>query len=82
MPTFFGAPVIMSPLIAVTLTDGDHQGFYIKRGAVAIAMQQDIRVQSQYSLQHLATQLVADAIYGVKRMDTNKTMGVALLDPS
>ena len=81
VPSFFGMPVMTTSLFGSALGTGTQVGYCIKRGAVAIAMQQDIRVQSEYSVDFLATKVVADCIYGVKRMSTNKVMGIELLNP-
>ena len=79
VPSFFGMPVVQSSLIATTAGTGNEIGYCFHKGAVAIAMQQEIRVQSEYSVDFLATKVVADCIYGVKRMTENKTMGVEIL---
>ena len=81
VPTFFGMPVITSSLIGSATGTGNEVGYCIKKGAVAIAIQQEVRVQSEYSVDYLATKMVADCIYGVKRMSTNKVMGIELLNP-
>ena len=44
------------------------------RDAIALALQKDVRVQSDYELRGLSSLLVADAIYGVKEM--RDTFGV------
>lgn len=44
---------------------GDHNLVFHKE-AFALAMQRDIRVQSQYSLKSLAEEVVGDVLYGVK----------------
>ena len=79
VPTFFGMPVVQSSLIATSGSTSAEIGYCFHKGAVAIAMQQEIRVQSEYSVDFLATKVVADCIYGVKRMTENKTMGVEIL---
>ena len=79
VPTFFGVPVVQSSLIATTAGTSNEIGYCFHRGAVAIAVQQEIRIQSEYSVDFLATKMVADCIYGVKRMTENKTMGVEIL---
>ena len=81
VPSFFGMPVMTTSLFGSALGTGNEVGYCIKRGAVALAVQQDIRVQSEYSVDFLATKVVADCIYGVKRMSTNKVMGIELLNP-
>ena len=79
VPTFFGMPVVQSSLIATTAGTSNEIGYCFHRGAVAIAVQQEIRIQTEYSVDFLATKMVADCIYGVKRMTENKTMGVEIL---
>ena len=79
VPSFFGMPVVQSSLIATTAGTDNEIGYVFHRGAVAIAMQQEIRIQTEYSVDFLATKMVADCIYGVKRMTENKTMGIEIL---
>ena len=81
VPTFFGMPVITSSLLGSAAGTGNEVGYCIKKGAVALAVQQEIRVQSEYSVDYLGTKMVADCIYGVKKMSTNKVMGIELLNP-
>ena len=81
VPTFFGMPVITSSLIGAATGTGNEVGYCVKKGAVAIAIQQEIRVQSEYSVDYLATKMVADCIYGVEKMTANKVMGIELLNP-
>ena len=79
VPSFFGMPVIQTSLIVQTTTANHQVGYCVHKGCVALAMQQDIRVQSEYSVDFLATKVVADCIYGVEKMTANKVMGVELL---
>ena len=81
VPMFFGMPVITTSMFSTTASTGTEVGYCIKRGAVAIAVQQEIRVQSEYSVDFLATKVVADVIYGVEKMTANKIMGIELLNP-
>ena len=81
VPNFFGMPVITSSLLGSATGTGNEAGYCIKRGAVALAVQQDVRVQSEYSVDYLATKVVADVIYGTLKMTTNKVMGIELLNP-
>ena len=81
VPNFFGMPVITSSLLGSGTGTGNEAGYCIKRGAVALAVQQEIRVQSEYSVDFLATKVVADVIYGTLKMTTNKVMGIELLNP-
>tara|TARA_Y100000310_G_scaffold169948_1_gene170157 strand:+ start:206 stop:1162 length:957 start_codon:yes stop_codon:yes gene_type:complete len=79
VPSFFGMPVIQTSLIVQTTTANHQVGYCVHKGCVALAMQQDIRVQSEYSVDFLATKVVADCVYGVEKMTANKVMGVELL---
>ena len=44
-------------------------GAIFHKSAVAFASQQEVRVQSEYSIDALGTKVVADLLYGVKRID-------------
>lgn len=44
-------------------------GAIFHKSAVAFASQQEVRVQSEYSIDSLGTKVVADLLYGVKRID-------------
>ena len=81
VPQFFGMPVLTSSLIGAATGTGNEVGYCVKKGAVAIAIQQEIRVQTEYSVDYLATKMVADCIYGVEKMTANKVMGIELLNP-
>ena len=81
VPMFFGMPVITTSMIGAATGTGNEVGYCVKKGAVAIAIQQEIRVQSEYSVDYLATKMVADCIYGVEKMTANKVMGIELLNP-
>ena len=81
VPTFFGMPVITTSMIGAATGTGNEVGYCVKKGAVALAIQQEVRVQSEYSVDFLATKMVADCIYGVEKMTANKVMGIELLNP-
>ena len=81
VPQFFGMPVLTSSMIGSAAGTGNEVGYCVKKGAVAIAIQQEVRVQSEYSVDFLATKMVADCIYGVEKMTANKVMGIELLNP-
>jgi len=81
VPTFFGMPVITTSMIGAATGAGNEVGYCVKKGAVALAIQQEVRVQSEYSVDFLATKMVADCIYGVEKMTANKVMGIELLNP-
>ena len=80
VPNFFGMPVLTTSQLPVTTSTGDQVAYCVKRGAVALAVQQEVRVQSEYSVDFLATKVVADVIYGTLKMTTNKVMGIELLN--
>jgi len=61
--TLYGIPVFMSPLISSASGTGVEAGYLLHRSSVAVAVQQDIRVQSSYSIDNLGTRVVADVIY-------------------
>lgn len=54
---------------------GDHNLLFHKE-AFALAMQKDIRIQSQYDIDALATKVVGDVLYGVK--EYRDTFGVVV----
>ena len=81
VPSFFGMPVLTSSLIGSAAGTGNEVAYCVKKGCVALAVQQDVRVQSEYSVDYLATKVVADVIYGTLKMTTNKVMGIELLNP-
>ena len=68
----YGMDVIFTQAIA----DGgtNRSGAVYVPGACAFAASQDVRVQSDYSVDYLGTKVIADMIYGVKLLDsaTNK----------
>ena len=68
MGKLFGINVYMSN----TIGTGDAEttpGAIFHKSAAACAVQQDVRVQSEYSIDALGTKVVADMIYGVKVLD-------------
>jgi hypothetical protein len=81
VPQFFGMPVITTSMIGAATGTGNEVGYCVKKGAVALAVQQEVRVQTEYSVDFLATKMVADCIYGVEKMTANKVMGIELLNP-
>lgn len=58
----YGMPVIMSN--ALGSADDSVAGVIFHKTTVGFAMQQDIRMQSEYDIDYLGTKVVADAIYG------------------
>ena len=69
--SLFGMPVYMSPLISSASGTGVEAGYIAHTSCVAVAMQQGIRIQSEYSVDALGTKVVADVIYGVKLTDSS-----------
>ena len=67
----YGMPVYMTPLISSASGTGTEAGYIAHNSCVAVAAQQDIRVQSSYSIDNLGTRVVADVIYGVKLTDSS-----------
>ena len=81
--TLYGMPVINTPLITSASGASNEVGYLCHKSCVAVAVQQDIRVQSDYSIDNLGTRVVADVIYGVKLTDhANFKKGVRLNQPS
>ena len=68
----YGMDVFFSPAISTGGTN--RSGAVYVPGACAFAASQDVRVQSDYSVDYLGTKVIADMIYGVKLLDsaTNK----------
>lgn len=58
----YGLPVMMTNALATGGTDVC--GVIFHKTTAGFAMQQDIRMQSDYSIDHLGTKVVADALYG------------------
>ena len=58
----YGMPVLMSN--ALENGASDVAGVIFHKTTVGFAMQQDIRMQSEYDIDYLGTKVVADAIYG------------------
>jgi len=72
----FGIPVMTSSLIPTTSSDGIEVGYLVHKSAIAVAVQQDIRVQSEYSVDYLGTKVVADIIYGAVITTSNHVKGI------
>ena len=65
----YGMDVFYSNAIS-TATDNDKSvGAVYVPSACAFAAQQDVRVQSEYSVDYLGTKVIADIIYGMKLLD-------------
>ena len=77
----FGIPVMTSSLIPTTSSDGIEVGYLVHKSAIAVAVQQDIRVQSEYSVDYLGTKVVADIIYGAVITTGSHVKGIEFLNP-
>ena len=77
----FGIPVFQSSLIPTTASTGIEAAYLVHKSAIAVAVQQDIRVQSAYSIDYLGTRVVADIIYGAAVTTSNHVKGIEFLNP-
>ena len=77
----FGIPVFTSSLIPTTASAGIESAYLVHKSAIAVAVQQDIRVQSEYSVDYLGTKVVADIIYGAVITTSNHVKGIEFLNP-
>tara|TARA_R100000700_G_C3168289_1_gene143181 strand:+ start:545 stop:1507 length:963 start_codon:yes stop_codon:yes gene_type:complete len=68
MGKLFGINVYMSNTIATAGTA--ISGAVFHKSAAVCAVQQDVRVQAEYSIDALGTKVVADMIYGAKLIDS------------
>jgi len=76
----FGIPVFTSSLIPTTSSDGIEVGYLVHKSAIAVAVQQDIRIQSDYDVSYLGTKVVADIIYGAVITTGNHVKGIEFLN--
>ena len=67
--SLYGIQVYMSNALGTGGDSNTESGVFFHKSACAIAVQQEVRVQSEYSIDALGTKVVADLIYGVKRID-------------
>jgi len=79
--SLFGIPVYTSSLISTDVADNTHVGYLVHKSAVAVAVQQDIRIQSEYSVDFLGTKVVADIVYGCVATTSNHVKGIEFLNP-
>ena len=79
--SLFGIPVYTSSLISTNAADNTHVGYLVHKSAVAVAVQQDIRIQSEYSVDYLGTKVVADIVYGCVATTSNHVKGIEFLNP-
>jgi hypothetical protein len=59
----------MSNTVSTGGSDSTAPGAIFHKSAACCAVQQDVRVQSEYSIDALGTKVVADMLYGVKVLD-------------
>ena len=67
--SLYGIDVFASNTVSTGGSSSTIAGAIFHRSACAFAMQRDIRVQSEYSIDALGTKVVADTIYGAKIVD-------------
>ena len=77
----FGIPVMTSSIMSTATGTGTEVGYLVHKSAIAVAVQQEIRLQSEYSVDYLGTKVVADVIYGAKATTSNHVKGIEFLNP-
>ena len=77
----FGIPVFTSSLIPTGTGTGVEAGYLVHKSAIAVAVQNDIRIQSEYSVDYLGTKVVADIIYGAVVTTASHVKGIEFLNP-
>lgn len=77
----FGVPVFTSSLIATATSTGTHVGYLAHSSSIAVAVQQEARLQSEYSVDYLGTKVVADILYGACITTGNHVKGIEFLNP-
>jgi hypothetical protein len=70
MGKLFGINTYMSNTISSGGTSSTTSGAIFHKSAAVCAVQQDVRVQAEYSIDALGTKVVADMIYGAKLLDS------------
>ena len=76
--SLYGIDVYMSNTVSSALTDGTVAGAIFHKSAAVFASQQNVRVQSEYSVDALGTKVVSDLLYGCKIIDDSDNIkGVA-----
>ena len=79
--SLYGIDVYMSNTVSSSGTDGVVAGAVFHKSAAVFASQQEVRVQSEYSIDALGTKLVSDLLYGCKIIDDSDNIkGVSLLN--
>ena len=75
--SLYGIEVYMSNTVSTGGNASTIPGAIFHKSAAAIAVQSDVRVQSEYSIDALGTKVVSDMLYGVKLIDSaNNQKGV------
>jgi hypothetical protein len=67
--SLYGIDVYMSNTVSSATADATVVGAVFHRSACVFASQQEVRVQSEYSIDALGTKVVSDLLYGVKLID-------------
>ena len=76
--SLYGIDVYMSNTVSSSGPDGTVVGAVFHKSAAVFASQQEVRVQSEYSIDALGTKLVSDLLYGCKIIDDSDNIkGVA-----
>ena len=67
--SLYGIDVYMSNTVSTAGTSSTIAGAIFNKSAAVCAVQSDVRVQSEYSIDALGTKVVADMLYGAKLLD-------------
>ena len=79
--SLYGIDVYMSITVTSALDNDKVVGAVFHKSAAVFASQQEVRVQSEYSIDALGTKLVSDLLYGCKIIDDSDNIkGVSLLN--
>ena len=79
--SLYGIDVYMSNTVTSALDNDKVVGAVFHKSAAVFASQQEVRVQSEYSIDALGTKLVSDLLYGCKIIDDSDNIkGVSLLN--
>ena len=79
--SLYGIDVYMSNTVSSALADDTVVGAVFHKSAAVFASQQEVRVQSEYSIDALGTKLVSDLLNGCKIIDDSDNIkGVRLLN--
>ena len=77
--SLYGIDVYMSNTFGTGGNANTISGAIFHKTACAIAVQNEVRVQSEYSIDALGTKVVSDLLYGVKRIDdTDNKRGIKI----